>query len=416
MNQAYITLIILAVVAVMFVVEIVPAAVVALSAVVLLVFFGILTPSDAFSGLSNSNVVLFGGMFVVGAAMLKSGLATAIGNAIVKKVGTYQIPLIGSFMALTVGMSAFASNTGTVACLLPVIIGVCLSARIPSAPILMATAVAANSGCMLTMVGTPPNMLAVAEAENYGLAPFGFFEFALLGGPIVIACTIFMLTIGMKLLPQREADTGLLTRDVGDRGTNRQRIMSLLILVFVVIGMIVGIPGLSPAMVALIAALLCVLTKTITEKQAYQGIDWQTIFLFAGMLPFALAMQKTGAGELIANTVIHALGSTPSYRMIIAALFIVSAGLTQFMPNTATAALLMPIGSSVCAKLGIPAYGALITVAVGTSCSFATPIATPCNTMVLGPSGMHFKDYVKVGVPLVLIAFVLTTVLVPMIW
>lgn len=416
MNQAYITLIILAVVAVMFVVEIVPAAVVALSAVVLLVFFGILTPSDAFSGLSNSNVVLFGGMFVVGAAMLKSGLATAIGNAIVKKVGTYQIPLIGSFMALTVGMSAFASNTGTVACLLPVIIGVCLSARIPSAPILMATAVAANSGCMLTMVGTPPNMLAVAEAENYGLAPFGFFEFALLGGPIVIACTIFMLTIGMKLLPQREADTGLLTRDVGDRGTNRQRIMSLLILVFVVIGMIVGIPGLSPAMVALIAALLCVLTRTITEKQAYQGIDWQTIFLFAGMLPFALAMQKTGAGELIANTVIHALGSTPSYRMIIAALFIVSAGLTQFMPNTATAALLMPIGSSVCAKLGIPAYGALITVAVGTSCSFATPIATPCNTMVLGPSGMHFKDYVKVGVPLVLIAFVLTTVLVPMIW
>ena len=416
MNQAYITLIILAVVAVMFVVEIVPAAVVALSAVVLLVFFGILTPSDAFSGLSNSNVVLFGGMFVVGTAMLKSGLATAIGNAIVKKVGTYQIPLIGSFMALTVGMSAFASNTGTVACLLPVIIGVCLSARIPSAPILMATAVAANSGCMLTMVGTPPNMLAVAEAENYGLAPFGFFEFALLGGPIVIACTIFMLTIGMKLLPQREADTGLLTRDVGDRGTNRQRIMSLLILVFVVIGMIVGIPGLSPAMVALIAALLCVLTRTITEKQAYQGIDWQTIFLFAGMLPFALAMQKTGAGELIANTVIHALGSTPSYRMIIAALFIVSAGLTQFMPNTATAALLMPIGSSVCAKLGIPAYGALITVAVGTSCSFATPIATPCNTIVLGPSGMHFKDYVKVGVPLVLIAFVLTTVLVPMIW
>ena len=84
MNQAYITLIILAVVAVMFVVEIVPAAVVALSAVVLLVFFGVLTPSDAFSGLSNSNVVLFGGMFVVGTAMLKSGLATAIGNAIVK--------------------------------------------------------------------------------------------------------------------------------------------------------------------------------------------------------------------------------------------------------------------------------------------------------------------------------------------
>ena len=117
-------------------------------------------------------------MFVVGVAMLESGLAQTIGNFIVRKVGGTQHALIPAFMVLTIVLSAFASNTGTVACLLPVIIGVCLSAKIPSAPILMSVAVAANVGYNLTMVGTPPNMLAVAEVSSAGLEPYGFFEFA----------------------------------------------------------------------------------------------------------------------------------------------------------------------------------------------------------------------------------------------
>lgn len=172
MDQALITLIILVIVALLFLTEIIPVAVSALSATVALVFFGILTPQEAFSGFSNSNVILFSGMFVVGVAMLESGLAQTIGNFIVRKVGGTQHALIPAFMVLTIVLSAFASNTGTVACLLPVIIGVCLSAKIPSAPILMSVAVAANVGCNLTMVGTPPNMLAVAEVSSAGLEPY----------------------------------------------------------------------------------------------------------------------------------------------------------------------------------------------------------------------------------------------------
>ena len=416
MDQALITLIILVIVALLFLTEIIPVAVSALSATVALVFFGILTPQEAFSGFSNSNVILFSGMFVVGAAMLESGLAQTIGNFIVRKVGGTQHALIPAFMVLTIVLSAFASNTGTVACLLPVIIGVCLSAKIPSAPILMSVAVAANVGCNLTMVGTPPNMLAVAEVSRAGLEPYGFFEFALIGGPIALATSLFMFFIGRHILPKKSADTGLLTRQIGNVGTNRQRILSLVILIYVVIGLIVGIPGLSPAMVSLTAALLCVITDCITEKQAYKGIDWVTVFLFAGMLPFAIAMQKSGAGELIANSVVSILGDTPSEHAIVAVLFLIACFLTQFMPNTATAALIIPIALSIANKLQVSPYGVIMSVTIGASCSFATPIATPCNTMILGPSGLHFKDYLKVGVPMCIMCLILCVLLIPIFW
>ena len=416
MDQAIITLCVLAVVAFLFVIEYIPIAVAALSGTIVLSFCGILTPQEAFSGFSNSTVVLFGGMFVVGAAMLESGLAQAMGNFIVKKVGTNQSALMLALMLLTIVMSAFASNTGTVACLLPMVIGVCVSAKIPSAPILMSLAVAANVGCNLTMVGTPPNMLAVAEIEAIGLEPYGFFEFAYIGAPIAIAAVLFMHFIGKRLLPKTSADSGLIAQSKGVKGTHRQRVLAVLILIFVVCGLIIGIPGLSPAMVSLIAALLCVATGCITEKQAYKGIDWVTIFLFAGMLPIAKAMQKTGAGELIANTVVGIVGNHLTDVVIISAIFFIACTLTQFMPNTATASLLIPIAMSIATKLGVSPYGVIITCAIGSSCSFATPVATPCNTLILGPSGLHFKDYLKVGIPLCLLAWLLCILIIPLIW
>ncbi|NLK85693.1 MAG: SLC13/DASS family transporter [Aeromonadales bacterium] len=416
MDQAIITLIVLAVVAFLFVTEYIPIAVTALSGTVVLTFVGILTPKEAFSGFSNSTVILFGGMFVVGAAMLESGLAQCIGNYIVKKVGTGLGALMVALMLLTIVMSAFASNTGTVACLLPMVLGVCFSAKLPPAPILMALAVAANVGCNLTMVGTPPNMLAVAEMEAHGLEPYGFFEFAYVGGPLSIASVAFMYFFGRKLLPEQSADNGYIAQSRGIKGTHKQRVLAVLILIFVVLGLIIGIPGLSPAMVSLIAALLCVVTGCISEKQAYKGIDWVTIFLFAGMLPIAAAIQKTGAGELIANTIVTLLGDNLTDRVIITAIFIVASTLTQFMPNTATASLLIPIAMSIATKLGVSPYGAVITCAIGSSCSFATPVATPCNTLILGPSGLHFKDYFKVGIPLIFIGWIVCILVIPVVW
>ena len=128
------------------------------------------------------------------------------------------------------------------------------------------------------------------------------------------------------------------------------------------------------------------------------------------------AMQKTGAGELIANTIVGLLGDNLSEVVIVSAIFFVACTLTQFMPNTATAALLIPIAMSIATKLNVSPYGVIITCAIGASCSFATPVATPCNTLILSPSGLHFKDYLKVGLPLCFIAWLLCILIIPIVW
>lgn len=414
-SQAIITLVVLAVVAFLFVTELIPLAVTAIGASVTLGFLGVLSPSEVFSGLSNSTVVLFAGMFVVGAAMLESGLAQTIGNSVVKRVGTKELPLLIALMVLTIMMSSFASNTGTVACLLPVIIGICVAAKIPSSALLMGLAIAANTGGTITMVGTPPNIIAAGALDAAGIPKFGFFEFAWIGIPLSIMSVLYMVFIGRKLIPQNYSDVGAIS-NVASAGTPRARLICLAILFFVIMGLIFGIPGLTQEMVAIVGALACVLFGCLSEKKAYQGIDWVTIFLFAGMLPISTALEKTGAGAMIADEVVGLVGDNPSPYLFMSVLFCLSCGLTQFMSNTAAAALLCPIGISIANKMGCSPYPVLMAIAIAASCAFTTPVATPPNTLVMAPGKFKFIDYIKVGVPLVVLSLIICVVIIPMVW
>lgn len=415
MDSAVITLIVLGVVAFLFITELIPLAVTSIGATVTLGFIGVLTPNEVFSGLSNSTVVLFAGMFVVGAAMLESGLATSIGNAVVRKVGTREVPLMIAMMLLTMSMSAFASNTGTVACLMPVIIGICVAAHMPASPLLMGLAIAANTGGAITMVGTPPNIIAAGALQAANIEPFGFFEFAIIGIPLSLASLVYMLTLGRRLTPKNYADMGAIS-NIASGGSKRSRMICTVILIFVILGLCFGIPGLTAEMVAIIGALACVLFGCIPEKKAYQGIDWVTIFLFAGMLPVSVALEKTGAGAMIATFVVGLMGDSPSPYVFMTVLFCLSCGLTQFMSNTAAAALLCPIGISIASQVGCSPYPVIMAIAIAASCAFTTPVATPPNTLVFSPGKFKFKDYIYVGTPLVVIALIICAIIIPLAW
>ena len=167
---------------------------------------------------------------------------------------------------------------------------------------------------------------------------------------------------------------------------------------------------------ATIGALFLVITKCIGEKDAYKGIDWVTIFLFAGMLPVATAMDKSGAGKLIANWVVSAMGGSPGPLMVTIVLFALSAGLTQFMSNTAATALLAPIGIGIAKGLGASPHAVMMAICIAASCAFATPVGTPPNTLVLGPGGYKFMDYVKAGTGLVIVSMIVSVAIIPMIW
>ena len=417
MNPAVLTLIVLGVAAFFFVTELIPLAVTAMGASIALGLLGVLTPKQVFSGLSNSTVVLFAGMFVIGAAMFQTGLAQRIGITVVHAAGTGEKRLMAAIMIVTIILSSVSSNTATVACLLPVVVQICAVARLAVSPQLMALAVAANVGGTITMIGTPPNILMSATLSASGLQPFGFFEFAWIGIPLSIAGVIYMLTIGRRLCPHGHVDSNLsdLTSDL-PKDTRKMTICAI-ILILVVIAMALSKTINVPMQTAaIIGALACVITGCLTEKQAYGGIDWTTIFLFAGMLPLAEAMDKTGAGAMIANGVVGIIGSNASPLIIVMAMFLLSCGLTQFMSNTAAAALLAPIGISIAQSIGVSPFPVLMAIGIAASCAFTTPVATPPNTLILGPGKFRFMDYVKVGLPLVVVSMIVCTVIIPLVW
>ena len=418
MSPAIKCLILLAVVALLFVTELIPLAVSATGAAIACGLLGLIPAKQVFSGLSNSTVVLFAGMFVVGASMFYTGLAQEIGNTVVKMCGTGENSLMFGLMIVGTVLSAVLSNTGTAACLLPVALGICSAAKIPASRQLMPLAFACGWGGIITMVGTPPNIIAVGAMNAAGIEPFGFFEFAWIGLPISVAGMLYMMFLGKYLLPnkQLDADQEIEQEVEANEVSKSKQMVSGAILLGVILVMAVGIKGVSLEMAAIIGALLCVLTGCLTEKQAYASIDWVTIFLFAGMMPVSSAMDKTGAGKLIAEWTVGLMGGAPSPLVVTGVLFILSCGLTQFMSNTASAALLCPIGIAISQNLGADPKAVLMAIAVAASCAFATPVGTPPNTLVLGPGGYRFMDYLKAGCGLVIVCFIVSLIVIPMVW
>ena len=416
-DPAVLTLCVLGVAAFLFATEIIPLAVTAMSATIALGLLGVLGPKEIFSGLSNPTVVLFAGMFVIGAAMFKTGLAQTIGISVVKRAGTKEVPLMVSLMLITIVLSAISSNTATVACLMPVVVQICSVAKIPVSPQLMALAVAANVGGTITLIGTPPNILMSASLASAGYEPFGFFEFAWIGVPLSLLAIIYMVYLGRRICPHHMADATL-DIDAADFVPSKGRMAVCAIIIFNVVAamMFADQIGIPMQVSAIIGALLCVLTGCVTEKEAYEGIDWTTIFLFAGMLPLAEAMDKSGAGSLIAQSVVAIIGSEPSPLLIVLAMFVLSCGLTQFMSNTAAGALLAPIGISIAQQIGVSPYPVIMAIGIAASCAFTTPVATPPNTLVLGAGKFRFIDYVKVGTPLVLFSLLVCLLVIPFIW
>ena len=418
MSPAIKCLILLAVIALFFVTEIIPLAITAIGGAVACGLLGLIPAKQVFSGLSNSTVVLFAGMFVVGAAMFYTGLAQAIGEKVVHIFGTGENSLMLGLMLVGTILSSVLSNTGTCACLMPVALGICAASKNPASRQLLPMAYACGWGGIITLVGAPPNIIGSGALTAAGLPGFSFFEFAWIGIPLSVAGILYMLLIGKYLLPKAELDADQEIEQEIEATTHdkKKQVISGVILLACVTVMALNLKFISLEMTAIIGALVCVLTGCLTEKQAYSSIDWVTIFLFAGMMPVSTAMDKTGAGKLIANWAVGLMGGEPTPLIVTIVLFSISCFLTQFMSNTASAALLCPIGIAIAKQLSADPKAVVMAIAVAASCAFATPVGTPPCTLVLGPGGYKFMDYVKCGTGLVLVCFVVSLIVIPMVW
>lgn len=414
MSQITITLLFLLFAIVMFMWEKIPLGLTSMIVCVGLVVTGVLEWQTAFAGFIDSNVILFVAMFIVGGALFETGMANKIGG-IVTHFAKTERQLIVAIMVIVGVMSGFLSNTGTAAILIPVVIGIAAKSGYSRSRLLMPLVFAAAMGGNLTLIGAPGNMIAQSGMEGIGLK-FGFFDYAKVGVPILIVGIIYFAFIGYKFLPNKEgSDEGIFDESKDFSHVPKwKQYLSLVILLLTLVGMIFEEQlGIKLCVIGCIGALALMVTGVISEKDALASIDLKTIFLFGGTLSLAAALEQTGAGELIAEKVIGMLGDNPSPYVLTFVIFMLCCVMTNFMSNTATTALMVPIGISIAQGMGADPSAVLMACVIGGSCAYATPIGMPANTMVVGAGGYKFMDYVKSGFPLIIIATVVSMIILP---
>ncbi len=310
-------------------------------------------------------------------------MANEIGSLVTKFARTER-GLIVAIMVIVGMMSGFLSNTGTAAVLIPVVIGIAAKSGYKRSRLLMPLVFAAAMGGNLSLIG-------------------GF---------------LFYATVGFKILPNH--DTVDTENSIFDESKDFsqvpkwKKVLSLVILIVTMIGMIFEEElGIKLCITGCVGAVLLLLTGVISEKDALKSIDLKTIFLFGGTLSLAKALETTGAGKLIADRVIGALGENPSPVVFTFAVFILCCIMTNFMSNTATTAMMAPICVSIAQGMGADPRAVLMACVIGGSCAYATPIGMPANTMVVGAGNYKFMNYVKAGMPLIVIATVISMILLP---
>ncbi|MEO9570909.1 MAG: SLC13 family permease [Polaribacter sp.] len=587
--------------------------VIALVSMLSLFLCGILNLNETLSGFSNPTVIMIASLFIIGEGLSQTGWTALAGKKLIELAGK-SVPKLLVIITLGSGvLSGFVSNTGTVATLLPATISSAWSIGTMPSKILIPVAFGSNTGGLLTLTGTPPNIIANNALIDAGFEGFSFFEFGLIGLPLLIIAILYFRYVGYKMLPKNktnnkpinidstlhewieayqidndyyrlrirsisplintklndwdleneykinvirlkrrhpnrlkgtqpfiefpENDTELRYHDIITvKGTtedinklmikfrlgllvkesakselrnnliNQEVGMSEVIVTpksrlvgreiklheyfkryeiqllatsrhkkpyvedkmrvhagdsfiirgpwenieelknqhknIVVVGrpeeMLKDVDELTPksyialgalvlmiallvlklvpgAIAALISAGIVLFTGCVPFSKAYKSISWISVVMIAAMIPMGVAIQKTGAAEMISNSLISFLGKE-NPTLLLGGIFLLTTTFSQFINNSATAVLMTPIVIMSAATLGISPEPLLITVAISASTAFLTPIGTTTNAMVMSSGGYKFMDYLKVGFPLLILFVITTLLLVPIIW
>lgn len=414
MSPVAITLALLLFVIVMFVWEKIPLAVTSIIALLVLVLTGVLSPKDAFGGFVDNNLILFVAMFVIGGCFFETGMANRVGGIVTKFAHTER-ELIVAVMLVTGIMSGFLSNTGTAAILIPIVIGTASKSGFSRSRLLLPLIFAAAMGGNLSIIGAPGNLLGKAALQNVGVE-ISFFEYGFVGLPILLISTAFFACVGYRFLPEKTKNMGDSMYDEEQDFSDVPRwkqMVSLVVMVLTILAMIFEKQiGIKFYLSGCIGAVVLVACGAISEKAAYRSIDMQTIFVYGG----AKALQKTGAGKMIADTVISALGPSASPFALLVVVFLLATLMTNFMSNFATTALLVPISLNISAGMGADPKAVVVATVIGASLAFATPIGMPANMMVFAPGGYTFNDYVKAGLPMIVVSAIISLILLPLIF
>lgn len=416
MSPAIITLLILVVAIIIFISDRLPMGLVAFMVPMALYFFGVIGVKDIFASIVNENVILIIAMCVLGAAFFKTGLAWQSSKILLKYAKTERSLSVLIFMISGV-MSAFVSNSGTVAVLIPIVLGIAGTSQIKPIKLLMPLVFGATIGADISIIGSPGNLIAKNTIETFskGNLSVPFFEYAKIGIPLMIACALLLFFFGSRLIPDRDGHEQSDVQMDYSHIPEWHKLLTLIVFVLAILGMVATdyVKFLPPIhIIACCAAIVLVLTGVLNQKETFNSFETLTVFMLAFMMPLGAALNSTGAGEMIARAVISVTGNS-GVIVIMASLWILTWALTQVMSNTAACTLLCPVGWTIAQSIGAVPRAVVIAIFIASSVAVCTPMAIPANSMIIGPGNVKFKDFLKPGLAISFVCFIVSMILLP---
>lgn len=370
----------------------------------LLIITGVLDVSEALAGFSNTNVAIMLCMMVLSGALMKTSLVEHI-VGLVRNVGHSERALIAGFGLIAAAMSQFMNAFVAVACLLPLITGLCSQLNIKRTKVIYPVMVIALTWIFLFPVGMGASTIAQMNGylESFGSEfRFNMMDMTIGRLPGVILNTLFCIFILPRVCPDKPSvefrdDLG---REVAKSTLSKPReiLCYIIAVVMVVLMILAGTIGIQVYTVAIVGASALTLFGILSEKEAFQSINFGMVFFFAAILPLSTALTKTGASDVIADAIITILGGSTNPWLISTVFVLVCFVATQFLSNTGCVQVFTPLALMVCVQLNMNPVGIMSLVNIGCCASYLTPMANPGIPLTMSAGGYSLKDCIKIGI------------------
>lgn len=422
MDSSIIGIIILAITLILFVTQKVPLPVAAMIGALLMMFAGILTPAEVCGFFGNHICLLLAGMAIVSGAIFETGLSDKLGDSITKvKLFTEHPKVFLIVIVIASGvMSMFIANIPVIAFFMMVSASVAAvsKGKIQKKFLYMAIGFGAQMGGNGTLVGSSINLTGQAALIESTGESLGMFTLMPITVILLIVMVAYYATIGDRLqkkvfdFPEVKDDVG-----VEKAKTEFKPVKAVIVLTTFVGMMILFINNMwNFGTVAATGALIVVLTGCISWPKALARVEWGIIITLAGALALASGVNSSGAGTLIANTILDLCGGASASPLVILIVAILLASvLGCIMQHNPICAILIPIFGSIATVLGVSAIPFAVAVIVGCNNCFVTPIGTVSITMTLA-GGYRFNDFVKVGTPLFILTAIAMCIGIPLLY
>ena len=424
--------------AIWWITEAVHISATALIPLVLLPFLGVVSMADSSAPYADPVIFLFMGGFIIAAALERCGLHRRLALSIIRLVGTRPANLVAGFMAATAFMSMWVSNTATVVMMLPMALSVLELSENGTASeespcpdlgvaMLLGIAYAASIGGIGTLIGTPPNALLAGFMSKTYKVEIGFAQWMLVGVPlVVVSLPLCWLLLVRVLFPMRSDNIAggreMIAREIAALGRlGRAEITVGLITAIVAASWIFRpllsglIPGLSDTGIAMTGAILLFLIPVNWRRLEFaldwhhaERLPWAVLVLVGGGLSLANAIQKTGLAEWIGD-IMGGLKSLPILLVTVVVTTVIIF-LTELTSNTATAAAFLPVVASLATGMGADPLMLAIPTALGASCAFMLPVATPPNAIVYSSGRLSVPQMARAGIWLNILFIVLINI------